>query len=110
MTTGQQNQHYYRGTGRRKCAVAQVRIFPGSGTMVVNGQPLETAIPMPHLRNHALEALRVTGNQTRFNAMVKVFGGGVSAQAGAIRHGLARALLEADESYRQPLRRPTPLP
>ncbi|MBI3743952.1 MAG: 30S ribosomal protein S9 [Chloroflexi bacterium] len=103
MTTGQ--QQYYKGTGRRKRAVAQVRIFSGAGAIVVNGEPIEDAMPMPHLRNIALEPLRVTGNTNRFSAMVKINGGGVSAQAGALSHGLARALLEADPAYRVQLRK-----
>ena len=103
MTTGQ--QQYYKGTGRRKTAVAQVRIFAGAGAIVVNGEPIEEAMPMPYLRNIALEPLRVTGNISRFNAMVKIDGGGVSAQAGALSHGLARALLEVDPTYRGHLRK-----
>ena len=104
MTTGQDQQQYNSGTGRRKEAVAQVRIVPGSGAVVVNGKPLESAIPLPRLQAHAIEPLRITNNANRYNAMVKVKGGGVAAQAGAIRHGLARALLDSDEALRPVLR------
>ena len=104
MTTGQQQQQYNHGTGRRKESIAQVRIVPGSGTMVVNGKPVEVAIPVTALQGHALEPLRLTNNASRYNAMVKVKGGGISSQAGAIRHGLARALLDADEGLRPVLR------
>ncbi len=105
MTTGQQDQQYYHGTGRRKGSVAQVRIFRGTGTVVVNGKPLEEAVPIQQLRNAVLEPFHVTGAQSRFSVMVRVAGGGVASQAGAVRHGLARALLAADESYRPALRK-----
>ena len=103
MTIG--SQTYYHGTGRRKCSVAQVRLVPGSGTVVINGKPLEEAVPMDHLRHEVLAPFRVTGTLGRFNAMIKVFGGGVSSQAGAVRHGVARAILASDESLRQSLRK-----
>ncbi|HEX9550284.1 MAG TPA: 30S ribosomal protein S9 [Candidatus Limnocylindrales bacterium] len=93
------------GTGRRKTAVARVRLLPGEGEIVVNGRSLvehfgnaidETDVRMP---------FRVTGTEGRFNAMIKVEGGGVTGQAGAIRHGIARALLELDpDGHRLPLR------
>jgi small subunit ribosomal protein S9 len=93
------------GTGRRKTAVARVRLLVGEGEIVVNGRTLAE-----HFGNAVNEAdlmmpFRVTGTEGRFNAMIKVEGGGVSGQAGAIRHGLARALLELDpEANRVPLR------
>jgi len=81
------------GTGRRKTAVARVRLLPGEGEIVVNGRSL-----LEHFGNAIDEAdvrmpFRVTGTEGRFNAMIKVEGGGVTGQAGAIRHGIARALL-----------------
>jgi small subunit ribosomal protein S9 len=93
------------GTGRRKTAVARVRLIAGEGEVVVNGRTLEE-----HFGNAMNEAdirlpFRVTGNEGRFNADIKVAGGGVTGQAGAIRHGIARALLELDpETNRAPLR------
>jgi small subunit ribosomal protein S9 len=93
------------GTGRRKTAVARVRLIAGEGEVVVNGRTLEG-----HFGNAMNEAdirlpFRVTGNEGRFNADIKVAGGGVTGQAGAIRHGIARALLELDpETNRAPLR------
>lgn len=96
---------FYSGTGRRKTAVARVRLLPGEGQIVVNGRSLTE-----HFGNAINEAdlrlpFRVTGNEGRYNAMIKVEGGGVTGQAGAIRHGIARALLEADpEAFRLPLR------
>jgi small subunit ribosomal protein S9 len=99
------NMGYHEGTGRRKTAVARVRLMPGEGEIVVNGRTLEA-----HFGNAASEAdirmpFRVTGTEGRFNTMVKVEGGGVTGQAGAIRHGIARALLMVDpEGNRVPLR------
>ena len=87
---------FHSGTGRRKTAIARVRLLPGEGEIVVNGRSLEE-----HFGNAINEAdvkmpFRVTGTEGRFNAMIKVEGGGVTGQAGAIRHGIARALLELD--------------
>src|SRR6185295_8157130 len=95
---------FYSGTGRRKTAIARVRLLPGEGEIVVNGRTLEE-----HFGNAVNEAevrmpFRVTGTEGRFNVMIKVEGGGVTGQAGAIRHGIARALLEVDEANRVPLR------
>ena len=96
---------FLSGTGRRKTAVARVRLLPGEGEIVVNGRSLlehfgaaidEADVRMP---------FRVTGTEGRFNAMIKVEGGGFTGQAGAIRHGIARALLEIDpEGHRLQLR------
>ncbi|HEY2915906.1 MAG TPA: 30S ribosomal protein S9 [Candidatus Limnocylindrales bacterium] len=98
-------QTFNSGTGRRKTAVARVRLLPGEGEIVVNGRSLvehfgaaidEAEVKMP---------FRVTGTEGRYNAMIKVEGGGVTGQAGAIRHALARALLEIDpEAHRLALR------
>ena len=96
---------FYSGTGRRKTAIARVRLLPGEGEIVVNGRSLDE-----HFGNAVNEAdvrmpFRVTGTEGRFNAMIKVEGGGVTGQAGAIRHGIARALLELDpEGTALPLR------
>ena len=92
------------GTGRRKTAVARVRLLPGEGEIVVNGRSL-----VEHFGNAIDEAdvrmpFRVTGTEGKFNAIIKVDGGGVTGQAGAIRHGLARALLQLDPERRLPLR------
>ncbi|HEX2720708.1 MAG TPA: 30S ribosomal protein S9, partial [Candidatus Deferrimicrobium sp.] len=96
---------FFHGTGRRKTAVARVRLIPGEGEIVVNGRSLEqhfgNAIPEGELRL----PFRVTGTEGRFNALIKVEGGGVTGQAGAIRHGIARALLMVDPDVnRVPLR------
>ena len=100
MTTPQ----FYQGTGRRKTSVARVRLVAGDGEVVVNGRSLEehfgNAVSLPEL----LMPFRVTNTEGRFNAMVKVEGGGSQGQAGAIRHGIARALLESDPETRLSLR------
>ncbi len=101
MTT---DQHYYYGLGRRKSSIARVRLYPGAGTVVVNGRPIEDVIPRASLRQEMLRPLAVTGGLGRFNVQVKASGGGVSGWAGAIRHGIARALLAADEGNRRSLR------
>jgi small subunit ribosomal protein S9 len=98
-------QSYFYGTGRRKTAVARVRLVPGSGEIVINDRSLEQ-----HFGNAVDEAdvrlpFKVTGTEGTYNAQVKVEGGGVTGQAGAIRHGIARALLQLDpEANRLPLR------
>lgn len=78
--------------------MARVRLFPGAGAIVVNGQPYEELLPQERLRNAILEPLVVTDNLERFSISVKVTGGGYAGQAGAIRHGIARALVVADGS------------
>jgi small subunit ribosomal protein S9 len=82
-----------------------VRIFPGSGTIVVNGKPFDELFSRQALKDAILRPLQVTNNLGRFSAMVKVVGGGISGQVGAIRHGLARALVEADESLKPVLKK-----
>jgi len=101
MTT----QAFNSGTGRRKTAVARVRLLPGEGEIVINGRSLAehfgAAIDEAEIRL----PFRVTSTDGRYNAMIKVEGGGVTGQAGAVRHGIARALLEIDpEAHRVPLR------
>jgi small subunit ribosomal protein S9 len=98
-------QAYFYGTGRRKTSVARVRLLPGSGTVLINGKRLEEAFPRLAHQFFILEPLKVTNTLDKYNVVVKVEGGGVSGQAGAIRHGIARALLVADESLRPVLRR-----
>jgi small subunit ribosomal protein S9 len=96
---------FYQGTGRRKTSVARVRLIAGEGEVVVNGRSLEDHFGNAVNLGEILMPFRVTGTEGRFNAMVKVEGGGTQGQAGAIRHGIARALLESDpEGARLPLR------
>ncbi len=98
-------QAYYYGTGRRKTAVARVRLFPGNGSIIVNGKPFEELFPRQALKDEILRPLKVTNGLDRFSAMIRLGGGGLSGQAGAIRHGLARALVEADRSLKTLLKK-----
>jgi len=98
------SEHYYYGLGRRKSAVARVRLYPGTGTVVVNGAPLEDVVFRASSRQDLLRPLVVTDNRNRFNVQVKVDGGGIEGWTGAMRLGIARALVVADEANRRPLR------
>ena len=95
---------YFSGTGRRKTSVARVRLLSGEGEVVVNGRSLEEHFGNAVNLNDILLPFRVTGTEGRYNAMVRVEGGGYHGQAGAIRHGIARALLQSDPEARAPLR------
>ena len=98
-------QQYYYGTGRRKTSVARVRLYPGTGAVVINGKPLDEVFVRPMHREAILRPLMVAESQDRFNAQVKVAGGGVTGWAGAISHGIARALVASDENLKPALRR-----
>lgn len=96
-------ERYYYGTGKRKTAVARVRLYPNSGQesqATINGKPLEVAFPWEAWQATILEPFKVTNTLGKFSLVVKVEGGGVSAQAGAVRHGIARALVAYDESLK----------
>ena len=97
-------QTYFYGTGRRKESVARVRLMPGSGAIIVNGVPYEERFPRLEQRQTVIKPLMVTDNIGKYNAVVKVAGGGVSGQSGAICHGIARALVVADENNKLGLR------
>jgi small subunit ribosomal protein S9 len=98
------DQAYFYGTGKRKTAIARVRLLPGGGTIIINGKPLEEMFPQLALQAVITEPLRVTDTLERFNTVAKVEGGGISGQAGALRHGIARALIKADEGLKPLLR------
>lgn len=98
------NAAYFQGTGRRKTSIARVRLVPGEGTVVVNGKPLDEYFGRDGAAEAAIAAFGVTNTSRRFNAMVKVEGGGVSGQVGAIAHGIARALLQVDKDNTKALR------
>jgi len=98
-------QQYYHGTGRRKTSVASVRLYPGTGAVVINGKPLDELFVRITHRQAILQPLVVAESQDKFNAQVKVQGGGISGWAGAIAHGIARALVAADENLKPVLRR-----
>ncbi len=90
--------------GRRKNAVARVKLSEGSGKVIINDKDIEQYFPLEVLRNEVLRPFHVTETFGRYDAYVRVVGGGVSGQAGAIRLGIARALVAVDEDYRVPLR------
>ena len=94
----------YLGTGRRKTAVARVRLATGSGKIVVNGRPFETYFPAETLRATASQPLTATATASKFDARISVSGGGPNGQAGAVRHGIARALLQFDANLRPTLK------
>ena len=94
----------YLGTGRRKTAIARVRLASGNGKIIVNGRPFENYFPLETLRSTAAQALAVTGTAEKFNVRVNVTGGGPNGQAGAVRHGIARALLQFDANLRGALK------
>ena len=95
---------YFYGTGRRKKSVARVRIVPGSGVITINGRDIDDYFGLETLKLIVNQPYAVTGTAGKFDIIANVKGGGISGQAGAIRHGLSRALLQADENYRPALK------
>jgi small subunit ribosomal protein S9 len=95
----------YTATGKRKTAVARVTLKPGTGDYVINGKPLNDFFPRPTLQRNIRQPLETVGYEARMDVVAKLHGGGVSAQAGALRHGISRALLEADPNLRGELKR-----
>ena len=96
--------HYYYGLGRRKTAIARVRLYPGNGQITINGKNADQLFTRPEQRRLIEEPLRHTGMHNSFSAVVQCTGGGINGWAGAIRLGIARALLASDETLRRPLR------
>jgi small subunit ribosomal protein S9 len=94
-----------RGTGRRKEAVVRVRLLEGTGQFKLNGRPLEDYFPNPAHRRLVTEPLRVTNTIERYDIFANLAGGGVSGQAGALRHGIARALVDLDPELRVELKK-----
>ena len=95
----------YRGTGKRKTSVARVILRPGSGSTWFNGRTIEEYFPRVAHRTLALAPLKIADAEGRYDIRVRLQGGGPTGQAGAVRHGIARALVEADPSLRVPLKR-----
>ncbi len=95
----------YRATGKRKTAIARVTLRPGTGSYVVNGRTLEQHFPRLTLQRNIRQPLETVGYQDRMDVVARLHGGGISAQAGALRHGVSRALLEADPNLRGELKR-----
>ncbi len=100
-----EKKHIIWATGRRKSAVARVRLLAGSGNIVVNERTLEDYFPRDTARMRILEPFELTETKDHYDALVSVAGGGVSAQADAVRHGLSRALVRASEGLRPALRK-----
>ena len=95
----------FYGTGRRKHSVARVRLYPGSGNVTINGRGIDDYFGLETLKLIVRQPLALTGTTDKFDIVCKVQGGGVTGQAGAIRHGLARALLQYDENLRPELKK-----
>ena len=98
-------QVQYYGTGRRKSSVARVYLVPGSGKITINDRPFVEYIPSAAVRLDVLQPLAMTNTQTSYDVNVNVCGGGISGQAGAIRHGISRALLEVNADFRPVLKK-----
>jgi len=95
----------YYGTGRRKSSVARVYLLPGTGKITVNKRDIDDYFDFETLKLIIRQPLDLTGTLDKFDIKVNVFGGGYTGQAGAIRHGISRALLQADDDFRQPLKK-----
>ncbi|HQA20171.1 MAG TPA: 30S ribosomal protein S9 [Bacilli bacterium] len=95
----------YWGTGRRKSAVARVRLIPGTGRIIINGREFEEYIQSPATRLDVMQPLTLTATANSYDIIVNVRGGGKSGQAGAIRHGITRALLEVNPDFRPVLKK-----
>lgn len=95
----------YYGTGRRKKSVARVYLMPGKGEITINKRSLDDYVGLETLKKIINQPFAVTKTEGKFDVLVNVYGGGSSGQAGAIRHGVARALLEVDKDYRTPLKK-----
>ena len=96
---------YFYGTGRRKKSVARVRLYPGTGVVTINGRGIDEYFGLETLKYIVNQPFGVTDTVGKFDVVVNVCGGGFSGQAGAIRHGIARALLSADETYKPLLKK-----
>ena len=97
-------QIYYSGTGRRKTSIAQVRLMKGEGVVIINGKPMEESVARKVLRDVIMKPLILTETSNQYNAVVKVAGGGITGQAGAIAHGISRALVKANDSLKPVLK------
>lgn len=98
-------QHLGYGTGRRKEAVARVWLYPGEGELAINGKSLEEYFPRETLRHQVMQALEVSGSSGRYRVLATIKGGGISGQAGALSHGISRALVDCDETLRSDLKK-----
>ncbi len=95
---------YFYGTGRRKKSVARVRVYPGTGSIIINGKTIDEYFGLETMNLIVNQPLEITGNVGKFDVVANVTGGGLSGQAGAIRHGISRALVLADEANKVSLK------
>ena len=99
------NRHYYYGTGKRKTAIAKVRLYTGKGSIVINDKLIQEALPWAPWQRLVEQPLKLTGTAKSFDVVASVKGGGQVSQADAVKYGIAKALLAADENLRLPLKR-----
>ena len=100
-----ENSTFYYGTGRRKSSVARVRVYPGTGKIIINDREIDDYFGLETLKLIVRQPLTLTETSEKFDVICRVQGGGVTGQAGAIRHGLSRALLQYDENLRPALKK-----
>ena len=100
-----ESKAYFYGTGRRKKSVARVRVYPGTGKVTINDRDIDDYFGLETLKLIVRQPLALTGTTEKFDIICRVGGGGVTGQAGAIRHGLSRALLQYDENLRSTLKK-----
>ena len=100
-----ETKQYFYGTGRRKHSVARVRVYNGTGKITINGRDIDNYFGLETLKLIVRSPLALTGNEAKFDVVVNVNGGGVAGQAGAIRHGITRALMEFDAELRPALKK-----
>ena len=100
-----EGKDYFYGTGRRKSSVARVRVYNGTGKITINDRDIDDYFGLETLKLIVRQPRSLTGNDAKFDIVCRVAGGGVTGQAGAIRHGLSRALLQYDESLRPVLKK-----
>ena len=104
MAKAKKENIVYLGTGRRKSSVARIYLSPGKGDIVVNGKTLDEYLPLETLKMVVRSPLELTETLNQFDIMINVYGGGFTGQAGAMRHGISRALLQASDDYRAKLK------
>ena len=100
-----ESKPYLYGTGRRKHSVARVRVYPGTGSITINGRDIDDYFGLDTLKLIVRQPMTITDTLGKYDIVCTVAGGGVAGQAGAIRHGLSRALLQADEAFRPALKK-----
>ena len=100
-----EQENVYYATGKRKCAVAKTWMMPGSGNITINGRPMDNYFPMETAKTIVMQPLELTNNTNSYDIRVRVLGGGITGQAGAIRHGITKALVLSDPDLRISLKK-----